>query len=263
MARPITESQVLLACQTLFGSEIPASRAFLQYLQPSGVKSAYRRKAKETHPDIIAGTDPGLQKQQSLLFVEILKAYDVLNAFFKQRERGLWRLPAATPPRTRARPRPHAGTTQRPDGNADLKRPRPIPKRPLEFGRYLYYRGCISYKTLIEAVTWQRIQRPAIGDIALQWGWLNSIGIQQVLNARHVFGRFGEKAVGLGLLSSFQVKTLLYFQRSQQERLGRYFVLNGFLSQHELDRLVADLDDHNARILSDMLRTSRTTGSSR
>jgi curved DNA-binding protein CbpA len=256
----LTEAQVAEACKTLFGSDIIVRRSFLLYIQPSGAKSAYRRKAKETHPDLFAGADPHQQKKQALLFIEILKAYDVLNAFFKQRDEGLWKeVKKAVAPRT------HHAATRRPE--AARKQPQKpsekaaqfwgggIPFRPLEIGRYLYYSKRISYQALIDALVWQRSQRPIIGDIALRWGWLNAGGIDQITQSSGLSGRFGEKAMGLGLLSPFQVKTLLFFQRSQQERLGHYFVVHKLLARDDLERFVADLQEHNARVVARFMRT--------
>lgn len=261
MTARLTEAQVAEACKTLFGSDITVRRSFLLYIQPSGAKSAYRRKAKETHPDLFADADPLQQKKQALLFIEILKAYDVLNAFFKQRDEGLWKeVKKAAAPRTRER-----RATRRPE--AARKEPSKhsekdaqfwggeIPFRPLEIGRYLYYSKRISYQALIDALVWQRGQRPVIGDIALRWGWLNAGAIDQITQSSGLSGRFGEKAMGLGLLSPFQVKTLLFFQRSQQERLGQYFVVHKLLAADDLERFVADLQEHNARVVARFMRT--------
>jgi len=256
----LTETQVAEACKTLFGSDIIVRRSFLLYIQPSGAKSAYRRKAKETHPDLFSGADPLQQKKQAMLFIEILKAYDVLNAFFKQRDEGLWK-----EVKKAAAPRPQRTTARRAEA-AHKPPPRPsekdtqfwgggVPFRPLEIGRYLYYSKRISYQALIDALVWQRSQRPIIGDIALRWGWLTAGGIDQITQSSGLSGRFGEKAMGLGLLSPFQVKTLLFFQRSQQERLGQYFVVHQLLSKDNLERFVADLQEHNARVVARFMRT--------
>jgi hypothetical protein len=260
LTRRLSEVQVTQACKTLFGSDIIVRRSFLLYLQPSGAKSAYRRKAKETHPDLFAGADPLQQKKQATLFIEILKAYDVLNAFFKQRDEGLWKeVKKAAAPRTqRAAPkRPEAAREHppKPSEKATQFWGGGIPFRPLEIGRYLYYSKRISYQALIDALVWQRNQRPIIGDIALRWGWLNAGAIDQIVQSSGLSGRFGEKAMGLGLLSPFQVKTLLFYQRSQQERLGHYFVLQKLLAKDDLERFVGDLQEHNARVVARYMRT--------
>jgi hypothetical protein len=110
---------------------------------------------------------------------------------------------------------------------------------------------------LIDAVVWQRKQRPVIGDIALRWGWLNNGAIEQIIRSGGVRGRFGEKAVDLDLLTSFQVKALLFFQSSQQERLGGYFVQRNILTPEELEGLLRELREHNARVQLELIRAGQ------
>ena len=253
----ITENEVVQACQKLFGEEIDISRDFLYYsIHPSGVKSAYRKKAKETHPDLFAADPVHVQQKQTALFREIIKAYDILTLFFKQREAGAWR-PGRTPLRQRRERRPKKDKPAASAANASSRRTGDeiyyrgvLPRRRLQFGQYLYYRGKITFGMLIQALVWQRKQRPTIGDIALQWGLLDAAGVNRIFSLCGRPRLFGEKAVELGLLSVFQVNTLLLYQRSLQDRLGKYFIDASILSYHEIERLAADLKEHNARILA-------------
>lgn len=260
MTTPLSESEVIQACQTLFGAEVNVGHGFLSYLQPEGLKSAYRKKAKETHPDLFALETPHVLKEQTSLFRDVVDAYDVVSLFFKQREEGLW-----TPSRfsyARRSQRQEKKRARKPDAPPDENantRPmdeKPLPSRPLQIGRYLYYRGFITYRALIDAVVWQRKQRPVIGDIALRWGWLSAEAIERIITSGGLSGRFGEKAVNLDLLSSFQVKVLLYFQHSQQERLGAYFVRHNILEAEQVESLVRELREHNARVHEEILRTA-------
>jgi hypothetical protein len=191
-----------------------------------------------------------------LLFIEILKAYDVLNAFFKQRDEGLWKeVKRAAAPWTQRGAAKRPETARKPAHRTGQFWGGGIPFQPLEIGRYLYYSKRISYQALIDALVWQRNQRPVIGDIALRWGWLNAGAIDRITRPGGVTGRFGEKAMGLGLLSSFQVKTLLFFQRSRQERLGQYFVVHKLLAKDDMERSVTELQEHNARVVARFMRT--------
>jgi hypothetical protein len=124
----------------------------------------------------------------------------------------------------------------------------------------LYYRGKISFGALIKALIWQRKQRPSFGDIALRWGMLDTDRIDKVAGTYDGPRMFGEKAVRLGLLTIFQVNTILLYQRSQQDRLGSYFVLNNILSPDELDRAARELREHNAGFLSGPLYAERKQG---
>ena len=251
----VTETQVVTACRTLFGGNVDVSRDFLyKYIQPSGVKSAYRKKAKENHPDLFAADPLPVQQKQTALFREILHAYDVLNLFFKQRETHAVR-PAARP-RPHAHPRPAAQQDASSEkraaaGSGDqLYYKGHVPNRTLQIGQYLYYRGKITFNSLIKALMWQRKQRPSIGDIALQWGLLDRAKVDKIFNEASGPRLFGEKAVELGFLTVFQVNAILLYQRSQQLRLGDYFIQQDQLRQEELELLARELNEHNAGILT-------------
>src|SRR6056297_2660936 len=84
---------------------------------------------------------------------------------------------------------------------------------------------------LIKGLVWQRSQRPPIGKLAQRWGWLTEQQVAEILSHRGPSRRFGQKAVELKLLQVVQVEALLFHQRSQQQRLGQFFVIRGLLNQ--------------------------------
>ncbi len=236
----VTEAEVFRACRTLFGSELNLSREFLLYLQPDGVRSAYRKKAKATHPDRFAVSADNVQKKQQRLFQDLNQAHETVQAFLKQRER----MPVASffrssspgssvQPQRRRQDRPHSKFYRG-----------PLPTRPLQFGLFLYYLGVIPFNAVISAITWQRRQRPVIGEIAKRWGWLNDDQIKQIINYRGGH-KFGERAELLGLLTPLQVRALLLHQRTRQQQMGRYFIEQGFFEETDLHQLLNQLADHN------------------
>lgn len=237
MTTHLQESEVMNACRTLFGPGPDIGRGFLFYLQPCGAKSAYRKKAKETHPDFFYTEDHRVQQEKAALFRKIMEAYEIVNKFLSERQKGQW------VPNKKCAPR-----AARKNKSAYYRGP--LPFYTLELGSYLFYSGYISYWELIGALTWQRMQRPIIGSVALRWGWLIKPSIERITAASNVPGRFGEKAVRLGLLSDFQVRTLLNYQRSRQERLGKYFILKKILTSEQLDHFVQKLYEHNAQVLA-------------
>ncbi|HUJ17214.1 MAG TPA: J domain-containing protein [Nitrospirota bacterium] len=257
----ITETEVVQACQTLFGDHVNISRDFLSYLQPSGVKSAYRKKVKENHPDFFTSDPLPIQQKQTALFRDILQAYDVLTLFFQQREKDAYKpAPAAArqhQPRPRKQDAAHstAASDAPPRAKGDDARYRgSMPHCTLQTGQYLYYRGKITFETLINALIWQRKQRPSFGDIAVRWGLLDSDGLNRIFSQCGKPRLFGEKAVELGLLTVFQVNTILLYQRSQQKLLGGYFVQKNLLAKDELERLVRELKQHNSAMRSAALK---------
>ena len=115
-------------------------------------------------------------------------------------------------------------------------------------GRYLYYRRIIPYHVLLAALAWQRRMRPPMGQLARDWGWLGARDVYSILAKVELVGRFGEKACQMKLLSEYQVKVLLQGQKLRQCRLGEYFVEHGYLTRLQLERVLADMRTHNARI---------------
>lgn len=243
---PELELSLFEACRTLFGPDLCPSREFLFYLQPEGAKAAFRSKAKKTHPDLFAHVEATQARHHTERFQDLTRAYEILCDFLKNRDHQRMATShsqhqSRTSPPPRPNPRP---TNRRPDGTYYQGL---FPSHPLELGHFLYYRGLVPYQALISALVWQRTQRPAIGQIAHTWGWLNETSLQQILTHRGPYCRFGQRAIRLGFLSSFQVRTLLRYQRTLHRRLGEYFVEQGFLNTAQVDSLVQELHKHNSR----------------
>lgn len=235
----ISETEVFRACRTLFGPELQLSRDFLHYLQPAGARTAYRKKAKATHPDRFAVAAHSLREKQQRLFQDLNQAHETVQLFLRQRDRiGL----ASSSPRAPGNPQPR----RRHDRPHSKLYRGPLPPRPLQFGLFLYYLGIIPFSALISAIAWQRQQRPVLGDIAKRWGWLNEEQIRQILSYRGSGGRkFGERAEQLGLLSSLQVRAMLLHQRSRQKQMGLFFIEQGFFDTETLNLLLGKLAEHN------------------
>ena len=247
----VSETAVISACRTLFGTRPDISNDFLCSLHPDDVRSAYRRRAKETHPDLFSHKDPFFQKRQSDLFRTVLDSYSVVQQFFKQRDAERCRTShmkehQASPQKPQKEKTYTRTATGRSEANTRFHHGT-VPSFRLEIGRYLYYRGIIPYSSLIKALSWQR---PIIGSIAMRWGWLDQHTIYRILSYR-ANGRipmFGERGILLGLFTPYQVRIMLAFQRSKQKKFGQYFVENGMISQLELEQLVVEMKEHNARV---------------
>jgi len=258
----ITEIDVVQACRTLFGADINISKDFLHTMHPRGIKSAFRKKAKEHHPDLFAANPVHIQQRQTALFRDIVGAYDILNHYFKQRESGTWN-PAQTPRPAAKRTHPNAAPA-RPARASAFSQPEEnmyrgnVPDQVLQIGQFLYYRGRISFDALIASLVWQRKQRPSMGDIALLWGWIDAAGLEKISRACERLRLFGEKAVEMGLLTVFQVNAILLYQQANQDRLGNYFIQHGLSSEEELSLLVEDLKEHNAAVLSSIRPSARS-----
>lgn len=245
MVARIADKDLFEACRELFGNEIQLSLDFLHYLQPSGAKSAYRRKVKETHPDLFGSVGEAVRRGRTEQFQKLLASYEVVCDFFKLRESGLWTPSSASQKSSSPRPSPAPRPAARRPASQTSSARGYLPRRVLEIGLYLYYRDCIDFRLLMDALLWQRRQRPNLGDIALRWGWLKEGDVRHILQVRGAGRRFGERAVGLDFLTHRQLTTLLFYQRSQQKKLGRYFVENAILSHDEIETLVREQREHN------------------
>lgn len=241
---PGLEAQLMDACRILFPMA-EVNREFLCYIQPEGLKSAYRNRAWECHPDAAGGDGDRLRRTE--LFRRSVEAYKLLNDYIKRRKPAI-QLRHANSQRPVF---PQVKMTGRVEGEQYYEGP--LPSLELKIGLYLYYSGVVSYQTVVRALMWQRDLRPPLGDLACKWGWLREEDVATVLHATHIVGSFGERAVALGLLTPSQLNIILLHQRSMQQPIGRYFVLNSLLSEPGLRHHLRQLTRHNG-----LVRASRT-----
>ncbi len=279
----VVEQELFQACQVIFGDELIISREFLDYVQMSGVKSAYRKRAKETHPDRLVGEGQLAQVRGSQQFQVVQQAYKNLSVYLDAREKGLRLAVTSPPPIRKGSPSPvnkaWSSRSERDDFSKKQAEARQrknqsgraafhgqhfsntrathkaspenlftgtLPARPLLFGHFLYYSGLVSWQTIIKALVWQRTNRPRLGDIGCRFGWLTPEDIISLLKAPD--GQpFGERAVGKGLLTPQQLKTLLAFQKSQQHRIGEYFVRQRIFEKSRLEDILGRCHAHNYR----------------
>lgn len=282
----VAESELFRSCEILFGLDLNLSREFLEYLQHAGIKSAYRKKARETHPDLAAGKSEIEKKALAAVFQSVHEAYENLTTYLDARDKG-YKIPAsgrsaargyraaagtaagrspssaarsgaARRPGPGANAQPRAGrrdyTSTRKKGtfNATLDTDHyyrgPMPNRKLLFGHYLYYAGVINWRGVIQALVWQRMQRPRLGELGQKLGWLSESDIRRVMEYRTPFQPFGASAVKLGLLTEQQCNVLVFQQKRMQKRFGQYFVENKKMSPQMLRRHVDSCNAHNARV---------------
>ncbi|NPU84480.1 MAG: J domain-containing protein [Syntrophaceae bacterium] len=244
----IHASDLFEACHVLFGKQTDVSVQFLNnYLQLSGLKAAYRKRARETHPDLalsLAVESHVLEEQ----FKQVQSAFERLRLYLENPSR--FRLVEGIP-----RKAPVSASK----GDAPIKRRAarkrdpvhdhvhtgPVPGGKLLFGRYLYYSGVISHRILVDAVVWQKKQRPLLGMIACKWGWLTREDVIVILKRCRPGERFGECAVRLGYLDGKQLRRLTVWQNLLQPRFGDFFVSKGILTAGQIDRLAKDHRLHN------------------
>lgn len=282
METVVAEKELFRACEIIFGPELTISREFLDYLQISGIKSAYRKRAMETHPDRAALENVRLRRQHHDRFHSVQEAYENLVKFLDAKEKG-YCLPASasTPQPARQPSPPRADKPQRPQQpktNQNFSEPRrqtraetktdtrspfkaphfiwdteslyqgPLPNRRLLLGHFLYYSGLINWRTISQALIWQRTKRPRLGEIGRQFGLLSEEDVARILRNRPTLQPFGQTALELGLLTRPQLLMLVAHQKRLQTKFGEFFLEKRFLKPEELHALLKQCQEHNDSI---------------
>ncbi|MDK9707246.1 MAG: molecular chaperone DnaJ [Desulforhopalus sp.] len=270
-----SQRELFRSCEILFGDDLRISGEFLHYLQISGVKSAFRKRAMETHPDTQMGRDLPERQGNTEPFSTVRKAYENLLVYLREKES----LPP--PPAFRAsvapsadkttsgrypfdysrqRSRPVAGQTVKPIIlTGDIQRTSEfssteryyqgaLPRRQLLFGHFLYYSGLANWRTIARVLAWQRIERPRIGELGRRFGIFDQDDIATILHNRQHRRPFGETARMLGMLSEQQLRMLIYQQQRLQKKFGTILLEKNLINDYELQELLLQFENHNTAI---------------
>ena len=262
-------AELLSACSTIFGQEINATLDFLHYLQLSGLKTAYRKRALETHPDrakALGIFSDDLNKK----FREVRQAYEMLLSFLEGggkihlKDTVFTRRPQKRNPSNHYRQRTSSHNDFREKAYSRNKSANSrywnkkardhffsglIPNRELLLCQFLYYSGNISWRMFIDSIAWQRKQRPSMGKIAVDWNILTPEQILKILTERALNEKFGECALRIGLINNFQHLALLGKQKLLQRPIGEFFVQKSILTPMQIDSLVNKQILHNKSII--------------
>ena len=223
------------ACFLIYGPLFHFSEATLDYLKPSGIKSAYREKAKILHPDCSKLKDKS-KKELSILFNELNNAYNLLINYlkveskFKDQISNKFKLIEDINKKNKK----------------DFFYTGIIPKRKLRLGEYLYYSKKISWKTLINAIVTQYRTRPKMGDICLKLNFLGMSEINKIIKNTNIHEKFGETAKRLGVLNDHQIFATLGFQKKYNRSFGIYFIENNIFTINELELFDRECKKYNS-----------------
>ncbi len=251
------EAELSQACRILFETESASSRDFLRSLSLACLKSAYRRRALQVHPDLQVQNEH-VQQHYGRLFQELTGSYRLLCRYLKQKPRyksegfTAVRPPSGNgtrPEGAKDRPRPQAAETA--DGTGSLtpviRDSLKVPAWQMRLGEFLYFSGQISWRALIDALMRQRRERLRLGDIAKRWGWLTEERIVSLLDERRPGERIGDLFVRLQLMTEFRLGMLLCHQRRHCKPIGNYFVESGLLSPEAIQSGLLQQNSHNRR----------------
>jgi hypothetical protein len=229
----------------LFDSSVDFSTAYLNVLQPDELKTAFRKKALATHPD--RSMTLGLAESElQVRFQEVSKAYEVLKFYVTKKKE----TPLANPG-NRAGVRKAENCAKKKNGEAKWKEDHffqgKLPDRRLKIGQFLYYSKIISWQTLIDAIVWQKKQRPLFGQIARDWGYLTSEDIVRIISQKRYQDRFGDYALRNGYLTPFQQMAIAGRQRICQPLIGSHFIHKGVITESQMKNFKKRVQSHNMK----------------
>jgi hypothetical protein len=242
--------EALRAGRVLFGPSF-ADASLASGAWRRNLKAAFRRRAMETHPDRARALGRA-ERDLAREFDAVRAAYEVLSALEVLPPRAP--RAAATPAAPAAPPReaqPPPREARAPSRAGRAAQAGPLPARRLRLAEFLYYSGRVPWTAFVESVAWQRGQRPALGRIAVEMGFLSQADVLALLSRRRAEGAagvpLGAYAVGRGALTAFQRLAALGRQARMQRPIGAFFVETGMLRPDELDLLHGAMARHNAR----------------
>ncbi|MFH2044492.1 MAG: J domain-containing protein [Pseudomonadota bacterium] len=246
MPNVLRTQDIVNAYNIIFGPAVNVSIDTIMDIRPIMLKTAYRKKAFETHPDrcLVIGK---MRKEMNEQFIELNIAYETLQTAIKNSSPVINKSSTVINKEFKKK----NTNTNNSKNSADHFYKGFLPKRKLLIGQFLYYSGIVSWKTLIDALALQKMQRPSVGQIALQWGILSKNDIHIILKQRALERkhdkRFVEYACLKGYLTSFQRLALLGKQSSLQRPIGAFFVEKGVLMSADMEMMVNRLQAHNRK----------------
>jgi hypothetical protein len=107
----------------------------------------------------------------------------------------------------------------------------------MKFGLYLKTKGVINAEQLVAVIDYQHSKVPPVGQLAMEEGVLSARQVFKVLRSQSgtPHERFGEVAVGMGMLTPAQFQRLLMIQWERKPLLADALVELRILSQVRVD----------------------------
>ena len=226
----INNNDIIQACRLLFRPDFEFTIDYINSLNMDSLKSAYRNKIFDSHPDRarLLGLDAAELGEKFKLVDE---AYKILTSFIEEYEEKKYKesfskiKPAETP-----------------------KVINKYPDNELLFGQFLFYSGLVSLNTLLDAIHWQRKQRPSFGEIALEMNLIHPEDIGKILRNKNNGERFGDCAVRFGIINSFQFRSILGKQQKSHFQIGQYFIRKRILTPDKINASFKLQNEHNSRV---------------
>ncbi|MEA2103156.1 MAG: DnaJ domain-containing protein [Candidatus Cloacimonadota bacterium] len=203
-------------------------------IKTHNIKKAFRRKAKYFHPDKskVFGIN---ERELTSKFQIINEAYNLLLDLLDQKDKIIVRIISKS------------STDNYTQDFSILKRfyNGNLPKRKLRFAEFLFYSKVINFHSMIKAIVWQRKNRPIVGKLGVQLGYMTQNDIRFIIRNRQYSEQFGQTAARLGLISPYQLRVILRKQKKFKCLIGEYFTNEKIITHFEIGRLLYEHRKHN------------------
>jgi len=107
----------------------------------------------------------------------------------------------------------------------------------MKFGLYLKKKGLITAEELVTAIDYQHSRMPPIGQLAMEEGVLSARQVFKILRCQSGIPheRFGEVAVGMGMMKPAELQRLLMIQWERKPPLEEVLAKLRILSRPQLE----------------------------
>lgn len=111
----------------------------------------------------------------------------------------------------------------------------------MKFGLYLKKKGLITAEELVAAIEYQHNRMPPIGQLAMEEGVLSARQVFKILRCQSGIPheRFGEVAVGMGMMKPAALQRLLMIQWERKPPLEDVLVTLRILSRTQVEAELA------------------------
>jgi len=124
----------------------------------------------------------------------------------------------------------------------------------MKFGLYLKKKGVITAEVLVAALDYQHSRMPPVGQLAMEEGVLSARQVFKVLHCQSGIPheRFGEVAVGMGMMKPAELQRLLMIQWERKpafaDVLVKLRILDPAQVEEELTAYRAEMERRNVVI---------------
>jgi len=226
------EQELQYFCRVLFDLDYGIPKGFLNYIQLSGLKEAYRKKVRQTHPDLAMGQSFLVQRRYAERFLVVQRAYEKLTEFIEERDKKNGSFFSRRPSSFFGK---RESTREEIQEEVRPKRPRAPRKKDTPTRKKSKTGRIVTSQE--SKVT---IQRPSSSS-EIEKPWVPGNLYKGTIPARPLL--FGLFLYYSGVITWKTIVDVLVWQRKHRKRLGELGFHMGWLTKEDIFNIVRDHED--------------------